>query len=526
MEKKELLIDCIPVKFTITESKDGSGKLIARGEYARSDVPTANKRIYQRALFERELGRLDNDIQARKVFGELDHPGDGKTKLSRVSHLVTGISIDAGGVVVGESEVLNTEQGKNLKAIVEAGGTVGVSSRGYGSTKKDENGYDVVQEDYTLLTFDFVADPANGASYPKFFNEDQKVEKKGKELVVENKMKTKIKLEEVMQDDELVAFVKEKLEPGVRQDVAKLHQEEMDNLRDRFTRELLTKISSMRDEVRQEEVQKIKSELMSDPAIGGAKTALESIKQLLRPYILPEDTEKELSNRDSKIKELSTQMESRDKDMSALKTKLEEMAKVTKELGYKLQLERRTAAHAKKDKVIEMIGDVSAFASLDELNTKIDTVVKLVDEEQKQVEQKTEEKTNEANQFRKELDEAKKQVEVLKKTAVQHGLRAILEQKIALNPNAPKIRKLFEEKSVTTLQDLNALVEQFSVARKTGSDYDKIRSRFDKYKGKKDLVEDQIRDAGGSKQTDTGALLESELGGDVSEILKLSGVQH
>lgn len=164
---KELLVDTQgTARATLTEGKEG--QLIARGEFARCGVPTANKRIYAENLWKREIGKLKESIESKRAFGECDHPSDGKTKLQRVSHLITDLSIDDNGVIIGEAIILDTSKGKDLKAIADAGGQVGVSSRGYGSVQRNNEGYDVVQEDFNLLTFDFVADPANVTSYPKF----------------------------------------------------------------------------------------------------------------------------------------------------------------------------------------------------------------------------------------------------------------------------------------------------------------------------------------------------------------------
>lgn len=164
---KELLIDTQgTARATLTEGKDG--QLIARGEFARCGVPTANKRVYGENLWRREIDKLSESIKERKMYGLIDHPSSGKTKLSEVSHLITDLSIDSNGIVIGEAVILDTSKGKDLKAIADAGGQIGVSSRGYGSVQRNNEGLDVVQEDFNLMTFDFVADPASVTSYPKF----------------------------------------------------------------------------------------------------------------------------------------------------------------------------------------------------------------------------------------------------------------------------------------------------------------------------------------------------------------------
>jgi len=152
------LLDVHEARLTIVEGV-GNGRCVIRGEFGLVDDATSNGRIYSRSVWENNLKRLMPLIKARKVYGEMDHPADGQTKLSRVSHLITDLNI-VGDLVIGEAEVLDTENGRNLKAIAKAGGSIGISSRGSGSTTPIENGKEMVDDDYILKTFDMVEDPA------------------------------------------------------------------------------------------------------------------------------------------------------------------------------------------------------------------------------------------------------------------------------------------------------------------------------------------------------------------------------
>lgn len=174
-----LLTEFTPVQFHLEESE--GGRLVAKGEFAFCDRPTANKRVYGRKLYEREILRLSKDLESRKVMGELDHPQDGRTSLRRISHLITGLRLEDDGRVVGTAEILDTADGRQLAALFKSNVKIGVSSRGFGSLVPNARGDDVVQEDFRLLTFDFVADPANATSYPEVYNEskvENMVEKK------------------------------------------------------------------------------------------------------------------------------------------------------------------------------------------------------------------------------------------------------------------------------------------------------------------------------------------------------------
>ncbi len=168
--KPQLLVDTVQVTMQLVESDSGSDVLIARGRFGAADNRTANGRIYPGKIMTRELERLAESIKGRKVYGELDHPMDGKTKLTRVSHIVTDLGMNEENEVIGETEILNTTKGKDLKVIIEAGGAVGVSSRGFGTTK--QVGKDlIVQDDFRLMTYDFVATPADEYAYPEFTTE-------------------------------------------------------------------------------------------------------------------------------------------------------------------------------------------------------------------------------------------------------------------------------------------------------------------------------------------------------------------
>jgi len=156
------LIEVIPFDYQIVESVNG--RLRVEGVFQRSDVENANKRVYPRKIWERQLNekRVQEALSTRSMFGELDHPSDGKTKLSRVSHIITGLNLENDGVVTGAAEILeDTPNGKILKALFEAGTQVGISSRGSGSVNNS-----VVAEDFRLNTFDFVARPSTPGALP------------------------------------------------------------------------------------------------------------------------------------------------------------------------------------------------------------------------------------------------------------------------------------------------------------------------------------------------------------------------
>lgn len=152
--------------FQILDENKTTGHMKVRGVFQRSDVKNGNGRVYSEQLWNRVLGEgaLKQTLGSRLMLGEVEHPSDGMTNLSRVSHVITSLN-KSSGKVVGEAEVLNTPSGKILQELFRAKVPVGISSRGKG-TSYSKGGVEYVNErDYILDTFDFVYKPSTPGAY-------------------------------------------------------------------------------------------------------------------------------------------------------------------------------------------------------------------------------------------------------------------------------------------------------------------------------------------------------------------------
>jgi len=96
--------------------------------------------------------------------GNCDHPETSVVELKKVSHVVREAEMDPEGTVAGVVELLDTPCGKILQSLVESGITLGISSRGVGSTKRDGDSQ-VVQDDFQLICFDIVAEPSTTSAF-------------------------------------------------------------------------------------------------------------------------------------------------------------------------------------------------------------------------------------------------------------------------------------------------------------------------------------------------------------------------
>ena len=146
-----------------------AGNPLVEGILATAEVKNGNGRYYSKDLWEREIDKYRVLVDENRAMGELDHPDSTVINLQNVSHNIKDMRWD-GDNVIGKIEILPTPAGNILKALVESGITVGVSSRGMGSLKPMGEVQEV-QDDFELLCWDFVSTPSNPGSYMNLVKE-------------------------------------------------------------------------------------------------------------------------------------------------------------------------------------------------------------------------------------------------------------------------------------------------------------------------------------------------------------------
>jgi hypothetical protein len=137
-----------------------------RGKFQEANKENKNHRVYTFEALDTNVKKLEECVKARGLVGELDHPEDSIIHFEKASHVITKLWWE-GNILMGEGEILNTPHGKILKALINDGVRVGVSSRGVGNGKVNENGVLVINESYKLITFDVVADPSTYAAFQR-----------------------------------------------------------------------------------------------------------------------------------------------------------------------------------------------------------------------------------------------------------------------------------------------------------------------------------------------------------------------
>ena len=160
-----------PRRTQLSESKSGRGLPLVEGILATAEVKNGNGRYYSKELWQREIDKYMPLVKENRAMGELDHPESSVINLKNVSHNIYDMWWD-GDNVMGQIEILPTPSGNILKALIENGITVGVSSRGMGSLKQVGETMEV-QDDFELLCWDFVSTPSNPDSFMQLVKESK-----------------------------------------------------------------------------------------------------------------------------------------------------------------------------------------------------------------------------------------------------------------------------------------------------------------------------------------------------------------
>jgi hypothetical protein len=146
-------------------SKDGKDYFI-RGVVSRAGTRNKNKRIYPMSVMESTINDLQEAVGSGGFVGELDHPPTPKINVNKISHKITKLKMAPDGAVLAEMVVLDTEEGRTLKKLIDGGVRLGVSTRGLGGVKPYMGplgeGLVEVQPGFKMKAIDVVFDPSAG----------------------------------------------------------------------------------------------------------------------------------------------------------------------------------------------------------------------------------------------------------------------------------------------------------------------------------------------------------------------------
>lgn len=154
MLKNLLILERSSENLTFTKDSD-SGHYIMEGIFGELGVKNKNGRVYDEAEYLPQIEALRDKIKTSKLLGELDHPKNFDISLKNVSHVIEDIQFDKSTRQIrGRIRLLNTDAGKQAKALVDGGIPLHISSRAAGAV--GPNGAVKIKK---LFTYDLVADP-------------------------------------------------------------------------------------------------------------------------------------------------------------------------------------------------------------------------------------------------------------------------------------------------------------------------------------------------------------------------------
>jgi hypothetical protein len=242
-------------------------------------------------------------------------------------------------------------------------------------------------------------------------------------------------------------------------------------------------------------VEQVRGELLSDPAVAGARTALDKIKDVLRPFVLPEDAQAVAAQKDGEIAKLRNQLAESTLKIKDVEEENSKLAAVAKEAGYKFFVERQIAGDPDADLIRKLLGDVKTYGDANELKSKVEAIRTDLEARRENEAKLTEqiEAEQEAERLRKERERARavKSEQVLREeneklrlaldksldANKQLMLQVYTEGRLANHPKAAHLRSLIESANPQSREEIDGLLGKFREAPRDPEALEQVRAR-------------------------------------------------
>lgn len=174
--KQQVLIETIlpAAAKLMVEEHEGTKSSYLSGIFMQADLVNGNGRVYPLDEISASVDSIMKRInEGQTVYGELNHPDNLTIDLNNVSHIITEMKMD-GANAIGKARIIEGHpKGQIVKSILNAGGKLGVSSRGSGNVVEGR------VSGFSLVTVDVVATPSAPNAYPghvmEALTENQKI---------------------------------------------------------------------------------------------------------------------------------------------------------------------------------------------------------------------------------------------------------------------------------------------------------------------------------------------------------------
>lgn len=137
-----------------------------------AEVPNRNGRIYSKKAIDEALHRniIQERLLHRTLFGECSHPFEDTVKrqthleFERYTHIITKFWWE-GNLLWGIIETLDTRLGRDFRGIIRQRIDIAFSMRGVGGKVLKKDGYDYIDSDLYIMTYDHVGFPSHPPAY-------------------------------------------------------------------------------------------------------------------------------------------------------------------------------------------------------------------------------------------------------------------------------------------------------------------------------------------------------------------------
>lgn len=329
--RDEALFEHIEIEELTEETKEENPYrlLRIRGTASKGGIVNRNNRLYPTEVLAKAVEKIQPKIRQGKFVGELDHPWDGGS-LRSIAMKFTRVWME-GDEMKFEADVIPTPSGELLATLLRSGIGVGMSTRGYGSTKEENiNGrlVRVIQDDFELVGIDAVLEESNPAGKISSF------ESKGGRIMDLETLKKEYPDLVTQLEAEVKARIEKDLEAQFEQKVAQAIEAK--------TEEIKTQV---RDEVLQsEEIVKLRTAL--DGVVEAIKPLMpapskEEADEALKAEL--EQVKAESAKKDEQIAQLESAKAEAERQLAEHKTREALMAKIEEKVkGHRFEAQLRS----------------------------------------------------------------------------------------------------------------------------------------------------------------------------------------
>lgn len=344
-----------PGNIVLTESQEDGVSRVIEGVASRGNVTNLNGRYYPTPVLASACEKLQESVANGSFLGELDHPEfNARGSLERAALKFTRLWME-GDDLRYEAQVLRTEHGNKLLALLQDDVRVGMSTRGVGSVKwekinpaDDAGEVAVVQSDFVLYGVDAVNVPSNSAGIAKLresLEESMGIEPERKELDMNDVTELRAEYPELVAQVEAAA-----VEPLQAQVTA--FEEKVEELESQLAeaQEVVAKYEELRRSVLGESVEAAEEGDDTDDDVVVAVSALQETVEALR----------------TELKESKAEAE-----------RIAARAKLDAELADRF--EEAVAGHKFEKTLRRAVADLSKFESVEDLTAKLEDTIELAE---------------------------------------------------------------------------------------------------------------------------------------------------